>query len=63
MAKSDLLVMSMNALEESQSEAEAGREMEIIVIIKKTGTVIFSLIVLCQVVISIAFCWRARKIK
>ena len=31
--------------------------------IAKTGTVIVSLIVLCQVVAGAVFCWRARKAK
>ena len=37
--------------------------MEIVVGIRKTGTVIFSIIVLCQVMAAVGFLWRARKVK
>ena len=37
--------------------------MEIISIIRKTATVIITFLVLCQVVTSMVFCWRARKVK
>ena len=68
MVTSKLLKMSLITLEESQSDqekqqAEALREMEIISNIRKTGTVIQSVIVLCQVVASVVFCWRARYVK
>ena len=37
--------------------------MEIVNIIYKIGTVIYSLLVLCQVAAGGVFCWRARKVK
>ena len=37
--------------------------MQIVAIIRKTGTVILSITVLCQVVAAVVFWWRARKVK
>ena len=37
--------------------------MQIVAIIRKTGTVIVSITVLCQVVAAVVFWWRARKVK
>ena len=67
MAK-NYLHMALIALEESQSDkekqqGEANREMEIVAIIRKTGTVIVSITVLCQVVAAVVFWWHARKVK
>ena len=63
-----LIVMSLTILEERQSDqegqqSEAQREAEIVYNIFRFGTVIMSLIVFCQVVTGIVFCWRARRVK
>ena len=68
MVTGKLVLMAMIMLEESQSdqekrEDEVLREKEIVSFIVYTGAVIVTLIVICQVVTSLVFCWRARKVK
>ena len=61
------MLMQLLSLEERQSEqekkmAEAQSEEEIITIIKITGSVIISLLTVCQLVTSLVFFWHSRKI-
>ena len=68
MVTGKLVLMAMIMLEESQSnqeerEDEVLREKEIVSFIVYTGAVIVTLVVICQVVTSLVFCWRARKVK
>ena len=58
------MLMSLVTLEESQSDEErALREIEIIRLIRVSGTSILCIITVFQVIISLVFYWRARKVK
>ena len=60
-------MMAMAILEESQSgeekQADALRLMEIISVIRKSQTVIYCVLTICQVITSFIFYSRSKKIK
>ena len=56
-----LLIMLEESLrDQEKKQGETERELEIVASVRKTGTVVLFLIVICQVVTSVVFCWRAR---
>ena len=68
MVASKLMVVSLVVLEESHSnqenrQSEGLREAEIVKYIRRTGTVIMTHIVPCQVVASLVFCQQAKEVK
>ena len=55
----DLVILEMIQSDEDKKEAGTWSDFDIVSSIRKTGTVILSIIVLCQVVICLVFCFRA----
>ena len=58
-------MMALAWLDESQGEegSETSLDEEVALYIRKSGMLIFTLFVICQVAISVVFCWRSRNIK
>ena len=58
-----LSMRELSQTDEERKQAEALKETEINFYTVKTGILTASIMQVCQVVTTVVFCWRARKVK